>query len=189
MNCPNCDRLLSQTEKSEGRCRVCGEWFTTDRSPRSVLSWASVRTGLGQMIFGMLLVLVGTGLTLLVQLIQSQRERLSEGTGIELASVVGMGSFSIGVLLLLVGICLGCAAPDSSAAKGWAVGATICLFINILLVLALRGIEMEQRKSPVIDIGRGRPIDDFGRPAGSAPMSPVPAESKLGPGTIQIIGM
>ncbi len=100
--------------------------------PRAdVLGWGTIRAGLALSFFGTLLTLLSPLLLTVVGLLVQEGGTVSVLTAVVIGCGV-MGGLT-GIVLFVVGACMGCAAPRGSGGRGWGVGA--CLFGPITLVL------------------------------------------------------
>jgi hypothetical protein len=119
------------------------------RRPRvadeSILGWGTVRAGLALSITGVAAFFVSliVGFSIAAEAVGKK----DPGTSTEyLSFLFGVGMIA-GAALAGAGTCMGCAAPSESGARGWAIGATACVGLVILLVPLLEAAEREQSRA------------------------------------------
>jgi len=106
--------------------------------PTSELKWATVRTGLGLLLLGQILILFGipiafVGLYLLLD--RSSWLGYSYSSSVTLVRLLAYGGLAtafLGGSLILTGTALGCTAPAPSKAGRWSMGALLGLLLQMV---------------------------------------------------------
>jgi len=152
--CHHCGSLLSPTEVKDGWCDSCGKripnYVTTEASAsgalpastqqarttgyrmdsrRDLLSWGGVCAGLDQMVVAVFL----TVLSIPVFLLSSAWV----GTPAVVLRSLLLFAVLFAAGLAVAGQLSACRAPDDSGARGLAIGAVLCLVLNLILLAML----------------------------------------------------
>jgi hypothetical protein len=195
--CPNCNSVLSTNEITEGWCEGCGKKVPSSAitSPRANpsslafaeprlrltsrsgdrLGWGTARAGLGVMAAGTALLTVGLLGFVLVNLAGSESRGPSRpSTFLQILGILNGALLVIGAAQLLTGMCMGCAVPESSGARGVVVGATVCLGLGILVLLFTMMASIENAQVMIENMSRSSSYADPGRMERLAPEKPLP---------------
>ena len=183
MFCPGCGKSLSAEQKATGYCPGCGLPLpgvrATDVPPprpaprpreqaprveeeeagvsRSVLGWGTVRAGLGQTVVGAILSALGLLVAYAVGM------TATDGGGTSALPVVvlflALTTAGVGVIVALAGAFLGCAAPQESGARGWAVACSVLLALTFVSGVVFRLGTQERADAVQRDIRFGQRVD------------------------------
>jgi hypothetical protein len=179
--CPGCGKGISPEIRASGFCTSCGKPLPTilptqvdparaaektpargepsSSTPSTVLAWGTVRAGLGLTFFGALLFCLCVLLLYVIGITVDTRRGTSALAVV--AAFLSVGGLGVAACLALVGGCLGCAAPRSSGARGWALG--VCAFLAASVVLGVvnlvAGIDHRRvEEENTVRILRGDPL-------------------------------
>jgi hypothetical protein len=171
LRCQHCDQPLTTIDIQEGWCENCGKRIASGimsaaahheyevapsrqgvsvpevvvAKSRAFLGWGTVRAGLAQVFFGVLVLAIGVGLLLLLlQDLKTVRGRPS--TGQQVAQFLTILLIGIGGILAAAGMSMGCAAPGDPGPKGWALGVTGCIALALVLLVLQRAFEIENTR-------------------------------------------
>ncbi len=131
-----CARCNGTFPESAEHCPHCGESFSVPEPlpagglGAEVFGWGTVRTGLGLVFVGTV-VLLAAGTALLLSSLLVWGAPFDAGVALAFGLIVA-GLF-VGVVLAVSGGCMGVAAPAPSGARGWAV--CYCVAVAAVVVL------------------------------------------------------
>jgi hypothetical protein len=192
--CPNCEHPLTEAELKSGWCESCGKklpgWLTLgppDRlepaleqpttapalpsrvvrkgSSEELLQWGAVRSGLGQMILGLILVLAGEVAAALQADVTASALRSSQLSGPTMAkqifTVFTVGAVFVGCVIFGAGTAACASAPADSGTKGLAVCSTVFLVLAVLFLVVYSAAATENQLAEVR--AQFQDLNNFGR--------------------------
>lgn len=141
------------------RDRYDDDPYDTRRTYRDPARWSQMRTGVGMLFWGLVLIALAAILGLATAFMGSA---VGGREGRDVAAVLGflvLGVVVIAGLLMFIGTCLCCTIPAESGGRGWAIGLIILMVVNFLfqvgqffLVAMPRGF-MPGREAEMIAMG------------------------------------
>lgn len=181
----------SPRRRPDNPVRVVAEEGDDPVVPREVLGWGTVRAGLALTVVGSILFFAcafvlftvkGVAVPQAVPSVEHAQRGGLVGERAEtnaLTVVVGfLGSLGLvaALVLVLAGMCMGCAAPEDSGARGWAIGVSALLALSIVLTVVLAVAATEIHRAQVENLDRVM----SGRP-------PVPTVPTWGPYEVRLL--
>jgi hypothetical protein len=151
-----------------------------------LLAWGTVRSGLAVTFAGGLMVFLSAGVLFVVDIASKGNLHGASMLTILIAVLSGLGVCA-GMVLALVGACMGSAAPQESAVRSWGYASCAFAVLTVAAFVVLAVAILDQQQIEFLRAQQDTPADLLGNAREPAPPK-VDHQPALGPEEITMVG-